>query len=321
MLSLATRRSFIVIIQLRVFLCQYNAVDTSPLSNYVMHPLWNVVVTMFPMWVAPNFLTLLGCLLLIVNYVTLSFYDFDYHTTCNDLGIVRPPIPRWVFLFCAILHILSHTLDGIDGKQARRTNSSSPLGELFDHGLDTISVLIIVQCMYSLFGTCVEWGGNLWTMHVIYLLTLFGFYLTHWEKFITGILYLPWSYDASQLGTLVIYLVHWWFGPEGLHIRLLGVSAGSLFAVIVIVTIMCGIIMSAWNIYSAAQKQQLRISTDSGFTFLVQSIQPFCPLLLAFGLTYLWTVVSTADVLSKQPRIFFLMEGLLFSNCCVRFCC
>lgn len=28
----------------------------------------------------------------------------------------------------------SQTFDAVDGKQARRTNSSSPLGELFDHG-------------------------------------------------------------------------------------------------------------------------------------------------------------------------------------------
>lgn len=31
------------------------------------------------------------------------------------------------------------SLDAIDGKQARRTNSSSALGELFDHGCDAVS--------------------------------------------------------------------------------------------------------------------------------------------------------------------------------------
>ena len=31
------------------------------------------------------------------------------------------------------------SLDAIDGKQARRTNSSTPLGELFDHGCDSLS--------------------------------------------------------------------------------------------------------------------------------------------------------------------------------------
>jgi hypothetical protein len=30
--------------------------------------------------------------------------------------------------------MLMQTFDAVDGKQARRTNSSSPLGELFDHG-------------------------------------------------------------------------------------------------------------------------------------------------------------------------------------------
>jgi ethanolaminephosphotransferase len=34
------------------------------------------------------------------------------------------------------------TLDAIDGKQARRTGSSSALGELFDHGCDAISCRI-----------------------------------------------------------------------------------------------------------------------------------------------------------------------------------
>ena len=60
-------------------------------------------------------------------------------------------------------------------------------------------MMTIVQCMYSLFGTCIEWSGSLWTMHTVYLASLAGFYLSHWEKFITGVLYLPWSYDSSQL--------------------------------------------------------------------------------------------------------------------------
>ena len=32
------------------------------------------------------------------------------------------------------IEIWMQTFDAVDGKQARRTNSSSPLGELFDHG-------------------------------------------------------------------------------------------------------------------------------------------------------------------------------------------
>lgn len=34
------------------------------------------------------------------------------------------------------------TFDAVDGKQARRTNSSSPLGELFDHGDFPLSYIL-----------------------------------------------------------------------------------------------------------------------------------------------------------------------------------
>lgn len=44
-------------------------------------------------------------------------------------------IPRWTFLYAAWSIFIYQTLDAIDGKQARRTNSSSPLGQLFDHGI------------------------------------------------------------------------------------------------------------------------------------------------------------------------------------------
>jgi len=35
-------------------------------------------------------------------------------------------------------------LDAMDGKQARRTKSSSPLGQLFDHGCDSFSLNFFV---------------------------------------------------------------------------------------------------------------------------------------------------------------------------------
>ena len=47
--------------------------------------------------------------------------------------------PRYVTFVCAIGLFIYQTLDAIDGKQARRTQTSSPLGELFDHGCDSVS--------------------------------------------------------------------------------------------------------------------------------------------------------------------------------------
>lgn len=44
-----------------------------------------------------------------------------------------------MYFFTALGLFLYQSLDAIDGKQARRTDSSSPLGELFDHGCDSVS--------------------------------------------------------------------------------------------------------------------------------------------------------------------------------------
>lgn len=91
--------------------------------------------------------------------------------------------------------------DGVDGKQARRTNSSTPLGELFDHGLDSWACVFFVATVYSVFGRG-ETGVSVVTLYFLLWVVLFSFILSHWEKYNTGILFLPWGYDISQV---VIY--------------------------------------------------------------------------------------------------------------------
>ena len=48
-------------------------------------------------------------------------------------------IPAWPYFIMAIGIFIFQTLDAVDGKHARNTNSSSPLGQLFDHGCDALS--------------------------------------------------------------------------------------------------------------------------------------------------------------------------------------
>ena len=88
--------------------------------------------------------------------------------------------------------------DGIDGKQARRTQSSTPLGELFDHGLDSWTSFFIPAVLYSVFGR-VEYTISPLRLYFCLMVVLITFLSSHWEKYNTGILYLPWGYDVSQL--------------------------------------------------------------------------------------------------------------------------
>jgi phosphatidylglycerophosphate synthase len=55
-------------------------------------------------------------------------------------------------------------LDCLDGKHARRTNTSSPLGQLFDHGCDALSVNLLlanIACSLSIGCSWAHALGNL----------------------------------------------------------------------------------------------------------------------------------------------------------------
>ncbi|EDW55778.1 GM17361 [Drosophila sechellia] len=191
---------------------KYSAIDTSPLSQYVMHPFWDWLVKFFPRWFAPNLMTFLGFLFSAMNLVLLSYYDWNFEASSGEEGTT--PIPSWVWLCTAINIFLAYTLDGIDGKQARRIGLSGPLGELFDHGLDSYTAMLIPTCLYSIFGRSRVYSVRPMRMYYVCLTVYFNFFISHWEKYNTGILYLPWGYDLSMWGSTAMYLVTWWMGFE-----------------------------------------------------------------------------------------------------------
>ncbi|OXB53383.1 hypothetical protein ASZ78_013625 [Callipepla squamata] len=61
-----------------LFSSQYSAVDTNPLSVYIMQPIWNKIIKIVPLWIAPNLLTFSGFVMILVNYFLIAFYDWDY---------------------------------------------------------------------------------------------------------------------------------------------------------------------------------------------------------------------------------------------------
>jgi ethanolaminephosphotransferase len=74
------------------------------------------------MWLAPNLVTLLGFFCILGNVILLEVYLPDF------VG----PAPSWVYFSFAFGLWAYSTMDNVDGKQARRTGTSSPLGELFE---------------------------------------------------------------------------------------------------------------------------------------------------------------------------------------------
>lgn len=193
---------------------KYAAVDTSPLSQYVMHPFWNFVVKFVPMNIAPNVLTLAGFVFTLIIAISLTYYDYGFTASSDSLrSASNQPIPSLVWLMCGINLFLAHTLDGIDGKQARRTGATGPLGELMDHGVDSWTAVFVPMLVYSLFGSA-DYSFGPHRMYFVFWSVFLTFYVAHWEKYNTGILYLPWSADLSHLFLVVCSLVTYFYSYQ-----------------------------------------------------------------------------------------------------------
>lgn len=85
----------------------------------------------------------------------------------------------------------------LDGKQARRTGTSSPLGLIFDHGCDALTTFIFIVG----FGSIIRLDSSLW-FGILWLMAAFPFFLNTWEEYYTGELNLPIIHGVSE-GTLL----------------------------------------------------------------------------------------------------------------------
>lgn len=289
---------------------KYRALDTSPLSIYVMHPFWDKTVTLVPTWLAPNMLTFLGFILAASNFLITCYYDWGFYASSPNHPEVSP-IPAWIWFVLFVFHFGSHTLDGIDGKQAKRTKSSSPLGELFDHGVDSLSTVFMPIAIFSAFGRDHAHGGGTLEMHVITWCIFFTFALSHWEKYNTQELYLPWGYDLALLGIALVYLIS---GIVGVQIWRFNVPLTSLSLVsfltigVVIANFFFSFAVSLSNIYfKYSPVNQLK------YGFLDGMAPTFSVALLA-GFSTAWLVLSPNNIAELEPRIFIWHQGILFSS-------
>ncbi|KAM7325163.1 hypothetical protein ACRRTK_015416 [Alexandromys fortis] len=284
---------------------KYSALDTNPLSLYVMHPFWNTIVKVFPAWLAPNLITFSGFLLVVFNFLLLTYFDPDFYASAPG----HKHVPDWVWIVVGILNFVAYTLDGVDGKQARRTNSSTPLGELFDHGLDSWSCVYFVVTVYSIFGRGPT-GVSVFVLYLLLWVVLFSFILSHWEKYNTGVLFLPWGYDISQVTISFVYIVTAVVGVEAWYEPFLfNFLYRDLFTAMIIGCALCVTLpMSLLNFFRSYKSSTLKHNS------VYEVMVPFFSPCLLFTLSTVWVLRSPSDILEIHPRIFYFMVGTAFAN-------
>lgn len=123
----------------RILQYKYSGSDASLLYNYVISPLAQKLVDhAIPQSLAPNAITISGLAVVILTHLIMLWFSPN----------MEEEAPRWVYASAGIALLVYQILDVADGKQARKTGNSSPLGLLFDHGCDALNV-VISACTFA----------------------------------------------------------------------------------------------------------------------------------------------------------------------------
>ncbi|KAI3861364.1 hypothetical protein MKX03_016179 [Papaver bracteatum] len=272
---------------------KYSGVDHSLLAKYVLQPFGLV---------APNMITLIG---------------FTFLCMSALLGYIYSPLldsapPRWVHLAHGLLLFLYQTFDAVDGKQARRTNSSSPLGELFDHRCDALA------CAFEAlaFGSTSMCGRNTFWFWVIAAVPFYG---ATWEHFFTNTLILP-VVNGPTEGLMLIYVAHfftflvgaeWWSQQLGMSIPLLSwmpfISKIPMYSVVIFsMTAFAVIPTVTFNVQNVSKVVKSRNGN------MLRALAMLYPFIILLGGVLLWDYLSPSDIIRNYPHLVVLGSGLAF---------
>jgi len=272
---------------------KYHGSDHSIIAPY-LQPFWTGLVYKVPSWVAPNLITLTGFGFILASYLVRLYY-------CPHM---EGDAPSWSFFFHAFCLFAYQTLDAIDGKQARRTATSSPLGELFDHGCDAMTTTFMVLTVTN----SLHLGAG-WAQFGLLLGAGAVFYFAQWEEYHTGILELG-KINVTEI-QIIIMIVHFVSGVFGASFWLTQFTVGSfsiqLNHLLAIGSGIGGLINIPENIRKIMQWQK----TDAAKNFSNYSVySKLAPLVATIVGACIWAILSPR-IITVYTDIFLVTVGYL----------
>lgn len=211
--------------------------------------------------------------------------------------------------------LIYQTLDNMDGKQARRTSTSSPLGLALDHGVDALNINLTALNVMSLLQT----GNSQAQCLTIWLISAIPFFFATWEEYHTGVLYLG-VFNGPTDGVLIASMVFvvsgcvddyadLWssdfaFGCSRKHAMIL------FYGVCVVFTVLGNFIAVGQTLSKRSGTSMWSRSKDAILLTL-----PFCLIGVAVAIHI---TLTKSDVDEQSPRMLIWLCGILFQKLVVR---
>lgn len=120
----------------RPFKYAYKSINNSTINFFYSRFWMPIAIRLVPERASANVVSVLGDLGVWVAFLILS------GLMLGPMNIVGRDNP-WLFGICAFCLFFYHTMDNLDGYQARKTGQSGPLGEFVDHWFDSFNTFLI----------------------------------------------------------------------------------------------------------------------------------------------------------------------------------
>ncbi|XP_042239794.1 cholinephosphotransferase 1-like isoform X4 [Homarus americanus] len=265
---------------------------SSSLMDPMMQKWWCWLVDQCSRTLAPNLITITGLLINIVTSLLLVYYSPD----------AKQEVPRWACFLCALGLFTYQSLDAIDGKQARRTGTSSPLGELFDHGCDSLSTVFVS------IGVCcsVRLGTHPYWMFFQCMMAVTLFYCAHWQTYVSGTLRFGFiDVTEAQFGVMAIHIISVIFGSSFWSLKIPGTELPFISGYIIIGVLQ--VVIQVWKyipiiLWGGAGRNG---STIAGTSVL----SPVVPLIFILAPAILIAWKSPDGLYLQNPTIYLLTFG------------
>jgi len=289
---------------------KYSSVDKSYLMKYFHAPCAEAFVKIVPKWIAPNAITVAGLVLLIISVLLSVVY-------CPTFSEEQP---SWVYYLQGVLMFSYNLFDNTDGKQARRTGTSSPLGELVDHGVD--SVVLCLENLVFVIAAAYTALPEDYRIVATYFYGALPFLFATWEKFHTGSMYFGIINGPSE-GVVVILAIHFMAGALGRAWwiqdwkTLAGITPGSALDILpsmergtfILVSSCIACVVPTLIVHCVTVVKAVRAKNQS----VPRAFARLLPGLTLFSLTFAWQYMSVQQIATHYPRIFYIAVGLFFS--------
>jgi phosphatidylglycerophosphate synthase len=263
---------------------KYSSTGYSSLDNK-MNPFWTKCASYLPYAYSPNMVTVTGLFCQLSSILLISLYDLTFSER----------LPTYVYFFCAFMLFMAQTLDAIDGKHARNTKRQSSLGQLMDHGCDSMD-----NFLFSIVLTQAFLFGN--TIHslVVQIVIQIPFYIFTLEEHVTGKIRTQFynigvtEYQFFSMGLLILSGI---FGEPLVFLEIFGIRLSYI---------------TLYTICFSASIQAIHLIMLNSNS-ISDAFKKFNPMIIIISLCIAEFFCYKLYFYQKRPLLIILLNGLYYS--------